>query len=77
MTNFRGSQPCISMNFCTVFSKAQVFPCVYRYVYLAVPNSRTLKKKSFNSIQHLKRLCELFLGPVLVSESLLMQLLPP
>ena len=26
MKNFRSSQPCISMNFCTEFSKAQVFP---------------------------------------------------
>ena len=30
MKNVRSSQPRISMNFCTEFSKAQVFPCVYR-----------------------------------------------
>ena len=30
MRNVRSSQPCISMNFCTEFSKAQVFPCEYR-----------------------------------------------
>ena len=28
MKNVRSSQPCILMNFCTEFSKAQVFPCV-------------------------------------------------
>ena len=28
MKNFRSSQPCISMNFCTEFSKAQVFPVI-------------------------------------------------
>ena len=27
----RNSQPYISMNFCTEFSKAQAFPCVYRW----------------------------------------------
>ena len=27
MKKVRSSQPCISMNFCTEFSKAQVFPC--------------------------------------------------
>ena len=27
--NVRNSQPCISMNFCTKFSKAQVLPCEY------------------------------------------------
>ena len=26
--NIRSDRPCISMNFCTEFSKAQVFPCV-------------------------------------------------
>ena len=26
----RSSQPCISVNICTEFSKAQVFPCDYR-----------------------------------------------
>ena len=30
MKNVRSSQSCISMNFCTEFSKAQVFPCEYR-----------------------------------------------
>ena len=25
----RSSQPCISMNFCTEFSKVEVFPCEY------------------------------------------------
>ena len=30
MKNVRSSQPRISMNFCTEFSKAQVFPCEYR-----------------------------------------------
>ena len=30
MKNVRSSQPCISMNFCTEFSKAQVLPCEYR-----------------------------------------------
>ena len=29
MKNVRSSQPCISMSFCTEFSKAQVFPCQY------------------------------------------------
>ena len=28
--NVTSSQPCISMNFCTEFSKGQVFPCEYR-----------------------------------------------
>ena len=28
MKNFRSSQPCISMNFCTEFRKAQIFSCV-------------------------------------------------
>ena len=30
MKNVRNSQPCISMNFCTEFIKAQVIPCEYR-----------------------------------------------
>ena len=30
MKNVRSSQPSNSMNFCTEFSKAQVFPGVYR-----------------------------------------------
>ena len=30
MKKVRRSRPCISMNFCTEFSKAQVFSCVYR-----------------------------------------------
>ena len=30
MKNVRCSQPCISMNFCTEFSKAQVLQCEYR-----------------------------------------------
>ena len=30
MKNVGSIQPCISMNFCTNFSKAQVFPCEYR-----------------------------------------------
>ena len=29
MKNVRSSQHCISTNFCTEFSKAQVFPCEY------------------------------------------------
>ena len=29
MKNVRSNQPCISMNFCTEFSKAQVLPCEY------------------------------------------------
>ena len=28
--NVRNRQPCISMNFCTEFSKAEVLPCAYR-----------------------------------------------
>ena len=31
MKNVRSSQPYISLNFCTEFSKAQVSPCGYRY----------------------------------------------
>ena len=30
MKNAKSSQPCISMNFCTEFSKAWVFLCEYR-----------------------------------------------
>ena len=32
MENVRSSQPCISMNFWTEFSKVQVFLCEYRQV---------------------------------------------
>ena len=32
MKNVRSSQPCISMNFCIEFSKAQVLPREYRNV---------------------------------------------
>ena len=34
MKNVRNSQPGVSMNFCTEFSKAQVFPCEYREIYI-------------------------------------------
>ena len=33
MGNVRKSQPCVSMNFCTEYSKAQIFPCEYSLVY--------------------------------------------
>ena len=33
MKNVGSSQSCISMNFWTEFSKAQVFPCEYRQIY--------------------------------------------
>ena len=40
MKKVRSSQPCISMNFCTEFSKAQVFPCEYREsIVKAIENS--------------------------------------
>ena len=32
MKNVRSSQTCISMNFCSEFSKAQVLPCEHRYI---------------------------------------------
>ena len=34
MKNVRSSQPGVSVNFCTEFSKAQVFPCEYREIYI-------------------------------------------
>ena len=35
MKNVRSSQPCTSMNFCTEFSKAKVFPYEYREVNIS------------------------------------------
>ena len=32
MKNVRSSQPCISINFCTEFSKAQNFPCIVKWL---------------------------------------------
>ena len=53
MKNVRSSQPRISMNFCTEFSKAQVFPCVYRQGYCSSQLSDyKISAKSTNCIFH-------------------------
>ena len=47
--NVRPSQPCISMNFCTKFSKAHVLPC------------EIVKKRVFrNTYQESSTLCRIF-----------------
>ena len=48
--NVRNSQPCISMNLCTKFSKAQVLPCEYREVTVKPKPILVVKTTGFKNL---------------------------
>ena len=54
MKKFKSTQPCIPITFCTEFSKAQVFPCEYRYFRESFGGKSQFENSQFflNEAQH-------------------------